>query len=164
MPRHQGVDAFAQKDWAAHTNWCNAPFSRIGQVLAILAHQPAVATLITPFWPSALWWPALVERAGQFFRPIVHDCVELTPSPGLFRPGLGMANRSGVGRPNWRVLALRIGPVARSAAGSVAVPHNAHIHPAPPRSQALDASSPRLLMRGMSRSPLQPPTSSSHRT
>ena len=131
-PGTHGVDAFAQKDWAAHNNWCNAPFSRIGQVLAILAHQGAVATLITPFWPSALWWPALMERAGQFFRPIVRDCVELTPSPGLFRPGLSMANQAGVGRPNWRVLALRIGPAARTAVGSIAVPHNAHMHCAPP--------------------------------
>ena len=120
-PGTKGIDAFAQNDWAAHNNWCNAPFSRIGQVLAILAHQDAVATLITPFWPSALWWPSLVQRAGQFFRPIVHNCQELTPSAGLFRPGLSMANMAGVGRPNWRVLALRIGP-ARPAARTVAVP------------------------------------------
>ena len=120
-PDTHGVDAFAQSDWATHNNWCNAPFSRIGSVLALLTDQRAVATLIAPLWRSALWWPALVARGGQTFKPFVHDCTEMRTSNSLFRPGPSTGNMAGVGRPNWRVLALRIN-MRQPALRAVAVP------------------------------------------
>ena len=107
-PGTSGVDAFAQADWAKHNNWCNGPFSKIGAVVAILRDQLAAATVIVPFWRSAPWWPALVQQGGQHFYRFVHGCTELRASPNLFRPGPSRGNQAGVGRPSWRVLALRI--------------------------------------------------------
>jgi hypothetical protein len=120
-PGTHGVDAFAQSDWASHNNWCNGPFGRIGAVLAILRDQLAAATVIVPFWRSAPWWPTLVERGGQYVYRFVHGSTELRSSPGLFRPGPSLGNQAGVGRPNWRVLALRI-DMRRAASHAVAVP------------------------------------------
>ena len=77
--------------------------------------------MIVPFWRSAPWWPTLVERGGQYVYRFVHGSTELRSSPGLFRPGPSLGNQAGVGRPNWRVLALRI-DMRRAASHAVAVP------------------------------------------
>ena len=122
-PGTHGVDVFAQGDWGTHINWCNAPFGHIADVLALARHQQAVATIITPFWRSAAWWPAQpwCSGGGQTFQSFVHGCTELPTSPGLFRPGL--SRQAGTkGRPNWRVQALRINMRRAAPPPAVAVP------------------------------------------
>ena len=41
------------------------PWNLLPQVIARLQHQPQPATLITPTWPSAHWWPTLLQLSTK---------------------------------------------------------------------------------------------------
>jgi hypothetical protein len=108
-PDTAGVDAFAQHDWAAHTNWCHPPFSLVGHTIAIILDQRAAATVIVPLWRAASWWPSLVVTGGQCFKPFVVGCRELPSSQRSLKPGLGAASmQQQQQQQQWRMLALRI--------------------------------------------------------
>ena len=104
-----GVDAFAE-DWNGVTSWINPPWGVLGRVVAKLRDSPgAAATVVAPFWPSAVWWPGLVELASEVRL--------LDQRFDLFLPGAG-GNSAGVGRPSWRAVACRIEPRGSLAAPS----------------------------------------------
>ena len=102
-PGVEAVDAFAQ-DWSQDFNWCNPPFSLIGRVLCKIMQDQAHGILIIPRWPSAWWWPMLVDGHGNF-NSIVKDWVELPNAKDMFMPGIHMSTFD-TGCPRWRVFAL----------------------------------------------------------
>jgi hypothetical protein len=106
-PGSSGVDALLQSDWEQHNNWCNPPFALIPNVLGVLKHYQAEATLVVPVWPSRPWWPMLARSANEFHDYVI-GCVQLDPSAALFMPGPSAANNQGVGKPRWKVFLLRI--------------------------------------------------------
>ena len=64
-----GGDAFAVR-WSNSCNWLNPPFALIPQVIKKLRQEAASAVLLVPFWPSASWWPDLLQIAQvQFMIP-----------------------------------------------------------------------------------------------
>lgn len=103
-PTAEAVDCFAQQR-RGENNWCNPPFALIGRLWAFLRWQGAVATVVVPVWRSAVWWPLLCS--GGAWAPAVVGVQELYGGFGLFRP-VTTGNAYGVGRPHWRVLALRV--------------------------------------------------------
>lgn len=105
-PGTAGIDAFSF-DWAGTNSWCNPPFHLIPRVIEHLRLCAAAATVICPVWPSRPWWHYICPD-GTRLADYVVDWVEQPRTAGLFRPGQGMANTSGVGVPKWRVLALRV--------------------------------------------------------
>jgi hypothetical protein len=123
-PATAGVDAFAQRDWAAHNNWCHPPTNLVGHTVAIILEQRATATLVAPLWRAAPWWPSLVAIGGQHFRSFVQACQLLPTSRTMFLPGPSTAH-SAVARwgPTWQVMALRIsGQPSAAAALPIRVP------------------------------------------
>ncbi len=120
VPGHAWGRQFWQSNWAAHNNWCNPPFSLIGDLLAILEEQSAEATVVVPFWSGQPWWATLMAAPGRFAE-FVQACVELPRLGDTFLPGASNANQAGVGSPNWRVLALRISFMANMQ-GRVLIP------------------------------------------
>jgi hypothetical protein len=106
-PGCEGVNAFAQ-DWRNTNNWCNPPFHLLGRVWHLLAAQRAVATLIVPVWPAAVWWPLFNPSPGRFAQAVVGAFALPHKQPDLFRPGQLTANASHVGPPHWRVWAVRV--------------------------------------------------------
>jgi hypothetical protein len=105
-PGVEAVDAFSQ-DFSNENNWCNPPFCLIPRLLDLLQLQNAEATIIIPFWWSRPWWPKLCP-GGALFAAFVTSVVELPQVDDLFAPGYLAANESSMGKPHWRVLALRV--------------------------------------------------------
>ncbi|KAJ1209408.1 hypothetical protein NDU88_004786, partial [Pleurodeles waltl] len=58
-------DAFLQ-EWSLSLNYAFPPFIMISRVLAHIRHQQASLILITPFWQSQTWFPALLELSIDF--------------------------------------------------------------------------------------------------
>lgn len=114
-PDTSGVNAFAQ-DWGKWgIAWCNPPFKLIGQVLRHAKECKAQLILITPLWPSAIWWHELAQPDG-YFIPEVQEVYRLdSKRRDLFLPGKS-GNRIAQAAPNWAVVALRVD--ARGGAGS----------------------------------------------
>jgi ribonuclease HI len=106
-PGTDGVNAFAQQNWATENNWCNPPFGSIGRLLRLLASENAAATVIVPVWKKQKWWPAVCPD-GMHLAEYITDWVELPREHDLFLPGRFNANTRGVGPPSFRVLALRV--------------------------------------------------------
>ena len=102
-PGVEAVDAFAQ-NWSSDFNWWNPPFSLIGRVLCKIQQEGAKGILIVPCWPSAWWWPMLVDERGHFSAG-VRDWVELPNARDMFLPGVKLSTL-GSGSPQWRVFAL----------------------------------------------------------
>lgn len=79
----------------------------IGKVVQHLEDCKAKGTLIVPHWPKQVWWNK-VAPDGVTWASFVKQAVLLPGSSCLFRPGPGLANTKGVGRPWWKVYALRV--------------------------------------------------------
>lgn len=94
-PGCDGIDAFRQ-DWSAGNLYANPPFVKILLVLAKIATERAVVTLILPVWQDQSWWPTAVALA--------HEAFLLPQSAGLFEPG---RNQPPSPRPHWREAVFR---------------------------------------------------------
>ncbi|GLC39197.1 hypothetical protein PLESTM_000862900 [Pleodorina starrii] len=106
-PGAEAVNCFSQM-WGKENNWCNPPFALVGRVLEFMKSQAATGTVVLPVWKSAVWWPVLCPREGEFAQ-CVTACVELPHQQrDLFLPGETAANEYGVGAPRWRVWAVRV--------------------------------------------------------
>ena len=64
-PNSSGVDAFAYS-WVGENNWLVPPIYLITRCLRYIQHRRVKATLIVPYWPSAVFWPLLVNQDGTF--------------------------------------------------------------------------------------------------
>ena len=64
-PNTSGVDAFAYS-WREENNWLVPPPSLISKCIKYLQYERVNATLVVPFWPSAVFWPLIVNADGSF--------------------------------------------------------------------------------------------------
>ncbi len=65
----EGTDAFTV-DWSGETNWLVPPPQLVPRALEHLRNCHARGILVTPFWPSAKFWPFLFTWQGPAF-PVV---------------------------------------------------------------------------------------------
>lgn len=101
-PEAAAVDAFAIRWDQFERCWINPPWDFIPKVLRKLRLEQATATVLTPLWPTASWWPDLTSLARRMRV--------FNPEPGSFLPGhLGSAIP--VGSPRWRFVATDIAPL-----------------------------------------------------
>ena len=59
-PRCEAVDAFTIS-WLKENNWIFPPPYLIPRVLKHMSAAGEIGTLLIPRWPSAVWWPLLVD-------------------------------------------------------------------------------------------------------
>lgn len=62
-PGCSGVNCFLQ-DWSQDNNWLSPPVSLVLRAIAHAKRQKARATLIVPYWESAIYWPILRSTSG----------------------------------------------------------------------------------------------------
>ena len=98
----EAVDALSLPDsaWRQETNYCNPPWSLLLKLALKLEQSGAAATVLTPDWPRATWFPLLTELADTVMR--------FRAKPGLFVPGRSHAQRRTMPPPRWDVLAFCI--------------------------------------------------------
>lgn len=124
QPNTSGVDAY-NFTWG-RSCWCNPPFGQMAKVLAHAQFCKARMCLITPFTPTAIWWPTLVaEDDPGFFAPFVRECVELGDATDLFLCGKHSYKFKGR-KPRWQTLALLVdfGPRMLMHASHVHIPEH----------------------------------------
>ncbi|XP_063416210.1 uncharacterized protein LOC134697851 [Mytilus trossulus] len=85
-PDTSGVDAFAY-DWSAHNNWLVPPVCLVSKCLNHMRLCKAKGTLVVPKWPSALFWPILVNRFSDRFKSFVIDFREYVKPMNFFTKG-----------------------------------------------------------------------------
>ena len=81
-PDSSGIDAFAY-DWSGEFCWL-APPVLISRVLGHVLQSGCMAVLVTPVWPSAVFWPLLVEGSDSF-RPFIIDCMYVEQGQDVFQ-------------------------------------------------------------------------------
>ena len=64
-------------------------------------------TLLVPRWPSAIWWPLLVDTNGSW-RAFVTNSMTFDPYEGIFLSGSAASNIFTTSIPSFQILALRI--------------------------------------------------------
>jgi hypothetical protein len=89
-PGAEAVDCFSQT-WVHDNNWCYPPVSAVGKLLHFLHSMPAVATIVLPVAPTAVWWPVLCYGEGVFASFVV-GCVVMDSSPQLHVMGPGVTS------------------------------------------------------------------------
>ena len=64
-PGTAGVDAFFH-DWWNDVAWVVPPIPLVLRVLQFIFHSASQGTLVVPHWPSAAYWPLLVNNFARF--------------------------------------------------------------------------------------------------
>ena len=64
-------------------------------------------TLVASEWPSAVWWPLLVDRSGTW-KSFIKDCLRIEPYLGIFLSGSAASSIFTSGIPSFAVLAFKI--------------------------------------------------------
>ena len=84
-PFTQGVDAFAFS-WVGENNWLVPPVYLVPRCVNYLKLTGASATLVVPYWTSAVYWPLLVDQYANF-RKFVTDYKIFDNANGIFIQG-----------------------------------------------------------------------------
>ena len=90
----QGVDALSQR-WGGHVNWVNAPFSLVGQVIALMRSQHAVGAVVVP-GITHQWWSRQVQRGHEGVAQRVNFHRNDPRCRGVGSPDVPPPSRSGV--------------------------------------------------------------------
>ena len=105
-PNTEHVDAFTTS-WEGENNYLVPPVSAIPKVIAHLRSCRANGTLIAPHWPSALFYPLILENKANFKHFVKHWRV-LGPSPNLVLQGENSSCFIGSSHFKSAILVLRI--------------------------------------------------------
>ena len=84
-PGTAGVDAFAYS-WEAENNWLVPPINLICRCLQYLQFQRVNATLIVPYWPSAAFWPMIVN-SDFTYKEFISQVKRFENAKGFFVEG-----------------------------------------------------------------------------
>lgn len=87
-PNSLGVDAFAFS-WSGEFCWLVPPVSLIPRAIKHVCLSQCRAVLVVPVWPSAVFWPFLINSDGSF-RSIITDMLYFEDGKHCFEHG---ANR-----------------------------------------------------------------------
>ena len=104
-PCAEGIDAFTFS-WAGENNWMFPPPYLTSRVLKHMEHSQEYGMLVIPLWTSAPWWP-LITKDGRHPESFVLDWKDIPQSGNMLipaKPGACIFS----GRPNYRVLALKV--------------------------------------------------------
>ena len=93
--------------WSLDNNWMFPPPLLIPKVLSHMSAGHEYGTLIAPEWPSAVWWPLLVDRSGSW-KSFIKDCLRIEPYQGIFLSGSAASSIFTSGIPSFAVLAFKI--------------------------------------------------------
>lgn len=93
--------------WSRDNNWIFPPPMLIPRVLRHMSAGHEYGTLIAPEWPSAVWWPLLVDRSGTW-KSFIKDCLRIEPYQGIFLSGSAASSVFTSGIPSFAVLAFKI--------------------------------------------------------
>lgn len=85
-PNSLGVDCFAF-NWSGEFCWLVPPIKLIPKTVKHVCLSGCRAILTVPFWPSAVFWPLLINENGNF-RPFVSDYVYIENGKDVFEQGL----------------------------------------------------------------------------
>ena len=105
VPGTDGVDAFCQ-DWATDINWLVPPPRLVVQCIRKLEADRAKGSLIVPKWPSAAFWPCIVNADGSY-KSFITD-YKILPRKGTVCPGKGNNGVFGKDPLPFNMLALRV--------------------------------------------------------
>ena len=100
-----GVDAFAQGDWAEHTNYCNPPLSQISRLCKFLqGFKPNLprCIVVAPKWMSQPWYQQLLALSDSAYL-LPHRADLFVEVPG------GIPQQPYLKNSNWRMVAFVIG-------------------------------------------------------
>jgi len=113
-PRSEGLDAFAQTNWASEHNYCNPPWELLDRLAHLLQDTGAAATVIAPHWPAQMWYQQLQELASEVRL--------LQPRHDLLFPGR-LGSFDAVGPSAWKLACFRVparlSGTGRSSAGAL---------------------------------------------
>ena len=84
-PLTAGVDALAY-DWRGENNWVVPPIFLVSRCINHMVNTGAVGTLVVPWWPSAMFWPLLMNSDSSF-REFVTAFKKLDNARGVFVRG-----------------------------------------------------------------------------
>lgn len=64
------VDAFAQRDWMVHQNWCHPPPSILGKLVHFLLAFDTLPCCVVyvPYWPAHPWFSPLLTACSWAVR------------------------------------------------------------------------------------------------
>lgn len=85
QPQATGVDAFSTS-WKGLKAYAFPPFGLILRSLAKIRREQASLVLVSPYWPSAAWYPLLLELAVDVARILKPDAKLLTSPSGEAHP------------------------------------------------------------------------------
>ena len=105
-PGYESVDTFTVT-WSKENNWLFPPPYLIPRVLRHMSAGSEDGTLLVPPWPSAVWWPLLVEMTGSW-RAFVTDSMVIQPYEGIFLSGAAASSIFTSGIQSIHIIALRI--------------------------------------------------------
>jgi hypothetical protein len=98
-PQATATDAMTQS-WKRMGNlYICPPWNLLPRILQQLREERLEATVITPYWPSAVWFPLIQEMATHPPLPIPRQCV--LPAPGSEKSVLDK-------NPHWTLSAWRV--------------------------------------------------------
>ena len=93
-------DAFASS-WDGERNWICPPIALASRVVERLLQEGAEAVLALPYWPSAPWFPALMEIADST-RILTHEeMLEVTPVHEDYTPDIRRNSK-------WRLMLVHV--------------------------------------------------------
>ena len=105
-PGCESVDAFTVT-WSKENNWLFPPPYLVPRVLRHMSAGGEDETLLVPQWPSAVWWPLLVEMTGSW-RAFVTDSMVIQPYEGMFLSGAAASSIFTPSIPSFHIIALRL--------------------------------------------------------
>lgn len=105
-PGCEAVDAFTVS-WLKENNWIFPPPYLIPRIVKHMSAGGEDGTLLVPQWPSAMWWPLLVDTNGSW-RAFVTNSMTIQPYKGIFLSGSAASNVFTSSIPSFQILALRI--------------------------------------------------------
>ena len=65
VPGTEAVDCLKQR-WASEANWIVPPPKLVVECVQNLVSEGCTGTLVVPNWPSAPFWPLIVNNDGQY--------------------------------------------------------------------------------------------------
>ena len=89
-PRCEAVDAFTVS-WFKENNWIFPPPHLIPRVLKHMSTGGKIGTVLLLRWPSAVWWPLLVNTDGSW-KAFITGLMTFQPYQGIFLAGSAASN------------------------------------------------------------------------